>query len=883
MKYDRSSPSPSPSNLFRRRQTRLLVGLGLLLVGLQPHSCTFAATTIVASTPRAAATQQHDRPRQQSPTSDEKVPISATKESFDSSPLFCLVQRAVYMRQEERFMGGQNLDDDDDDNDLWICEPLNPLTGTTSGSYRFNLDLLSGDIAQHIRASLLHHDYTQRLDKPNHILLKIPGGRLTLDRVYIPDPTLVTLVQDDNDDDDENKALRREQDRSFLHQYRRQLRNPPSKGELRTVMIRISTSDSSPTFTAEELQNVLYHSTVANPKRQFELCSFGQLTLLEPNDMGGILDIYLPNVTARGNTPGVLTNEAEAVANAYLSEQYGIANIRSWTDMLMFVVPPGTGGWAAFATVSGKQSTFNDGWGAYMGAVMHELGHNLGLRHAFEGGEEYGARTGYMGGAPTETETPQKCFNAHNHYQLGWFAPHTVDLDPAVLSLEPQLVWVAAFVDYDLIQEGVEYVVVKMGDLYIQYNRATKHNIETEEYPNTLEVVRGESDKTDLLGALSVDTAGGGPSNFTLNDGSNVVVSLRVCAVDNRDDNNNNNNDSTNADRLLVSISTQGNPHACPSPPSATSPAPTTVPPTLTPTNVPSATPPTTRPTATPVSSFPVPNSAYPTTSSRPSVTAAAPTSSPTVHPTAGPVSPVPSSAPTTSDSFPPSNPPIASVQPTKSPTTLAAPSFDPTLVPTPTANPTVSWRPTLIIVDSSSTNTTVSSLRGTSGNLRVQNFPVIFSVAALSVTFVLGLILWIRCRVARKKDGHSLTNNPSQAKSDFDSASSSSSTAMSPFNTSRENSFSMDMDDIFRPTWLDQPKPRLERISTPERTSSTKHDQSKAKEEQQQLEDAEESSVASFSSFASSVSTTSVYLEDEIDVESKSVLDGDCDACSES
>lgn len=44
-----------------------------------------------------------------------------------------------------------------------------------------------------------------------------------------------------------------------------------------------------------------------------------------------------------------------------------------------------------------KQSVYNNRWAGYLGGQMHEVGHNLGLRHAYENGDEYSGRIGYMG------------------------------------------------------------------------------------------------------------------------------------------------------------------------------------------------------------------------------------------------------------------------------------------------------------------------------------------------------------------------------------------------------------------------------------------------------------------------------------------------------
>ena len=35
------------------------------------------------------------------------------------------------------------------------------------------------------------------------------------------------------------------------------------------------------------------------------------------------------------------------------------------------------------------QSVYNNKWGGYMGAVMHELGHNFGIRHSYKNDKQY--------------------------------------------------------------------------------------------------------------------------------------------------------------------------------------------------------------------------------------------------------------------------------------------------------------------------------------------------------------------------------------------------------------------------------------------------------------------------------------------------------------
>ena len=359
-----------------------------------------------------------------------------------------------------------------------------------------------------------------------------------------------------------------------------------------------------------------------------------------------------------------------------------------------------------------------------------------------------------MGGAPKETEIPQKCFNAHDHYQLGWFAPHTLDLNPEQLFVESQLVWVAAFVDYDLVLSSgdEEYVIVKVGDLYLQYNRATKHNIGTEEYANALTVIRGERDKTRLLAGLYPPDPPNvfaedpnGTTNFTLLDGSDVVVSFQVCAVD-HNPNNNNQVNATRPDRLLVSITLDGNATLCPPPTGSPS-----VMPSVYPTTTPSVTP-TFDPTHAPVEPTNPPTSG-PSRTLVPTI----PSTSPTRNPTASP-SVNPSSAPSYQPSGQPTIAPVSltlTATPSFGDYSTLVPSFDPSGTPTvskrPSTGPTLSASPTLVIIDNDDeTDSNNNALLNTGsfessddGGSSSWKIPVSLCLALIPLTAIAILYYW--------------------------------------------------------------------------------------------------------------------------------------------
>jgi hypothetical protein len=119
--------------------------------------------------------------------------------------------------------------------------------------------------------------------------------------------------------------------------------------------------------------------------------------------------------------------------------------------------------------------------------------HNFGLEHAGEGGDEYKDYSGYMSGAyvnvHSQPYSPRQCYNAVGHARFGWFSDKTRYIsDPWS---NGGLLKVAAFVDYPIAVAGVDDIIVQIGSyIFMQYNRARDHNVDTYEYPDSLVVVQ---------------------------------------------------------------------------------------------------------------------------------------------------------------------------------------------------------------------------------------------------------------------------------------------------------------------------------------------------------------------------------------------------------
>lgn len=125
--------------------------------------------------------------------------------------------------------------------------------------------------------------------------------------------------------------------------------------------------------------------------------------------------------------------------------------------------------------------------------------HNLGLLHANENGN-YLDYTSYMSAGSTVERYPQKCFNGQNHWHFGWFADRTLTLRNVDT---PVVVRLSSFVDYRLLSESDDVVLVSIDDEYfIQFNQAKDHNIETQEKANAATIVQRRKGGTEMLAGI---------------------------------------------------------------------------------------------------------------------------------------------------------------------------------------------------------------------------------------------------------------------------------------------------------------------------------------------------------------------------------------------
>lgn len=152
------------------------------------------------------------------------------------------------------------------------------------------------------------------------------------------------------------------------------------------TVVRISTRDSAPTFSAIELEDGMFNPNNVNVVTQYLACSSNKLHWQMASS--GIIEAFVDAPISDFPSALPLISAAQEVLRSQGMEVSNLA------DKVLFIVPKGTGKWVASSSVNHWRAQFNDEWGLSLTALMHEIGHTVGLLHSNENGVAYGDSTG---------------------------------------------------------------------------------------------------------------------------------------------------------------------------------------------------------------------------------------------------------------------------------------------------------------------------------------------------------------------------------------------------------------------------------------------------------------------------------------------------------
>ena len=219
--------------------------------------------------------------------------------------------------------------------------------------------------------------YHKQLSKPGHKKMYINGGRLPSpdlgagprEMIVVPNATSVSFTN---------------------HGKRRKLAGTGTQrkqGTSEVLVIRVIANDASTTLSPSLLYKRIFGdgSDVVNARdagavsgtltKTYQACSWGKLNFVPAKGydiVSGVGSVRI-NINVSGANARTVENAVTTAINA----KYGSVN--DW-DHIIYCLPPGTAGsWVAYGYNDFYRSIFNDKWCGQNSALVHEIGHNIGL------------------------------------------------------------------------------------------------------------------------------------------------------------------------------------------------------------------------------------------------------------------------------------------------------------------------------------------------------------------------------------------------------------------------------------------------------------------------------------------------------------------------
>jgi len=145
----------------------------------------------------------------------------------------------------------------------------------------------------------------------------------------------------------------------------------PAIGNKTIAIVRVSTKDSSPPASLDELRKAIVGNGISM-KTQYFRCSMGQLQWI----FAGGYDVKLNKHRISEFNSGIELLDA---ANERLNKELGITSAATLANKVIYCLAPGISGWIASAGVNHYRVNINGDWCLSLSVAMHEVGHTLGL------------------------------------------------------------------------------------------------------------------------------------------------------------------------------------------------------------------------------------------------------------------------------------------------------------------------------------------------------------------------------------------------------------------------------------------------------------------------------------------------------------------------
>lgn len=167
---------------------------------------------------------------------------------------------------------------------------------------------------------------------------------------------------------------------------------------------------------------------------------------------------------------------------------------------------------------------------------VHEMGHNLGLRHSGKGTDAYGDGTGYMSALAPWTDAGAKmCFNPAKMWFLGWYSNYHHWVNPLTSAYIGNLVPIDDVAKKKALVSAQDIVIRVQSNndsVFIGYNRAKGANEQVVQEADKVVITRQSSQfsESTFEGSISTFSNTQTISNW---GGSGKDLVVRLCQINN--------------------------------------------------------------------------------------------------------------------------------------------------------------------------------------------------------------------------------------------------------------------------------------------------------------------------------------------------------------
>jgi hypothetical protein len=322
--------------------------------------------------------------------------------------------------------------------------------------------------------------YDNEFENQRSSYLRIHGGTFSRhqEQTQQQQPRSTGLSENHDEVVVDKKAQVEIKDSPFLDDYPGNRRRTSAKTGMSSVLIvRVTTNDATVDLDLATITDRVF-GDYGTPASQYKACSMGKKQLLPASGFSnGALELF---VNAKITGTNVMDFE-----NTIKRDLVLVAGSLYSYDHIIYCLPGGSHGpsgntdWHAYAYINWNTAFFNNKECGYLSSFVHELGHNMGLDHSGLGRLAYGDQSGIMGYSYERNNWPLMCFNSAKNWQLGWYSDKSIDLsaDRSIIGTWAGRLY--GYPDYESIPDN-GHVLIKIGDIFIQYNKIAEMNKETQ-------------------------------------------------------------------------------------------------------------------------------------------------------------------------------------------------------------------------------------------------------------------------------------------------------------------------------------------------------------------------------------------------------------------